>query len=100
MTKKIVKATFIKTESYQILFDLEDCKFGNSHEVDMGLLEELCWDATAKNEGLLLGISSHVSWDLLDVPDLKMPKMPEKVGPYLVVEKNGQLMIEKGNTDE
>lgn len=69
MSGKTVVVNFVKTESYRIMFDIEDVTNENG-VLDSDLIEELCWEEDLRNTAVLLGSSSHATFDVLDNSDL------------------------------
>ena len=70
MSGKTVVVNFVKTESYRIMFDIEDVTNSNG-VVDPDLIEELCWEEDVRNTAVLIGASSHVTFEILDNPNLE-----------------------------
>ena len=84
MSGKTVVVNFVKTESYKILFDADDV--ANSYNsTDSDLIEELCWDAVARNKGMLIASSSHHTFDVVD--NTKLPNSCEIMKNEIVKKK-------------
>lgn len=52
------------------MFDIEDVTNSNG-VVDPDLIEELCWEEDVRNTAVLIGASSHVTFEILDNPNLE-----------------------------